>query len=49
MFKEYGRPKWSPKINHLLYADDSILFYLGHLGSIKKMVKVLMDYELTSG
>lgn len=28
-FLGYGLPKWSPKINHLAYADDTILFCLG--------------------
>jgi len=25
-YRGYGMPKWSPKINHLSYADDTILF-----------------------
>lgn len=25
----FGMPKWSPKINHLSYADDTILFGSG--------------------
>ncbi|XP_019242040.1 PREDICTED: uncharacterized protein LOC109222091 [Nicotiana attenuata] len=25
-FKSFGMPKWSPKINHLAYADDTIIF-----------------------
>lgn len=37
-FKGYGLPKWSPKINHLSYADDTILFYLGDRKSIIKMM-----------
>lgn len=28
-FKGYGLPKWSPRINHLVYVDDIILFCLG--------------------
>lgn len=28
-FLGYGLPKWSPKINHLTYADDTILFCSG--------------------
>lgn len=35
-FRGYGMPKWSPKINHLSYADDTILFCSGHKGSMKK-------------
>lgn len=26
-FKGYGLPKWSPNINHLSYADDTIFLY----------------------
>lgn len=42
-------PKWSPKINHLSYTDDTILFCSGHSGSIKKMIKILREYERISG
>lgn len=48
-FRGYGMPKWSPEINHLSYADDTILFCSGHHGSMKKMMKVLKDYEMVSG
>lgn len=43
-------PKWSLKINHLLYADDTILFCSGsgHLG-MKKMIRILREYEKVSG
>lgn len=44
-FIRYEMPKWCPKINHLLYANDTILFCLGHFGSMKKMIKVLREYE----
>lgn len=44
-FKGFGVPKWSPEINHLSYADDTILFYSGHPNSMKKMMKVLRGYE----
>lgn len=26
-FIPYGTPKWSPELNHLAYADDTILFF----------------------
>lgn len=48
MFKGYGMPKWSPKINHLSNMDDVILFYSGHPGSMKKMIKILRYYERIS-
>lgn len=48
-FIGYGLPKWSEKINHLSYADDTILFCSGHKGSIKKMMTVLRRYEKCSG
>lgn len=37
-FVGFGLPKWSPQINHLSYADDTILFESGDRYSIKKMV-----------
>lgn len=42
-------PKWSPNINHLYYVDDTILFCSGHPGSMKKMIRILRDYEYVSG
>ncbi|WMV21122.1 hypothetical protein MTR67_014507 [Solanum verrucosum] len=48
-FKGYGLPKWSPKINHLSYADDTILFCSGERRSVIKMMQVLKEYESTSG
>ncbi|XP_059310243.1 uncharacterized protein LOC132061439 [Lycium ferocissimum] len=48
-FKGYGMPKWSPQINHLSYADDTILFCLAENAFLKKMIKVLGDYEKLPG
>ncbi|WMV24639.1 hypothetical protein MTR67_018024 [Solanum verrucosum] len=48
-FKGYGMPKWSPEINHLSYADDTILFCSGDRVSVIKMMKILKDYEAISG
>ena len=45
----FGLPKWSEQINHLSYAYDTILFCLGHRYSVKKMMKILRDYEEVSG
>ncbi|KAK6783027.1 hypothetical protein RDI58_020823 [Solanum bulbocastanum] len=38
-------PKWSKDINHLSYADDTILFCSGHKKSMRKMMNVLKQYE----
>lgn len=35
-YKGFGLPKWSPEINHLSYADDTILFCSGQSYSMKK-------------
>lgn len=48
-YKGYGMSKWRPIINYLSYANDTILFCSGEAYSIKKMMKVLRDYELVSG
>lgn len=45
MFKGYGMPKWNPKINNFSYASDTILFCSSHPGSMKKMIKILREYE----
>ncbi|KAG5612985.1 hypothetical protein H5410_024266 [Solanum commersonii] len=44
-FRGYGMPKWSPPINHLSYADDTILFCSGEGKSVRKMMGVLRIYE----
>uniref|UniRef100_A0A0V0H3R1 Putative ovule protein n=1 Tax=Solanum chacoense TaxID=4108 RepID=A0A0V0H3R1_SOLCH len=48
-FKGFGMPKWSPKINHLAYADDTILFGSAERQSVIKMMNVLKEYERVSG
>ncbi|XP_060177942.1 uncharacterized protein LOC132607882 [Lycium barbarum] len=48
-FIGYGMPKWSPQINHLSYADDTILFCSGDGYSLKKMMRRLRNYEKASG
>lgn len=48
-FVGYGLPKWSPKVNHLAYADDTIFFGSGDRTSIVKMMKVLKEYEEVAG
>lgn len=48
-FKGYRMPKWSSEINHLAYADDTILFCSRDGTFIIKMMKVLKNYEDISG
>ncbi|XP_060182292.1 uncharacterized protein LOC132611952 [Lycium barbarum] len=47
-FVEYGMPKWSPRINHLSYADDTILFVSADQYSVTLMMRVLNRYEKVS-
>ncbi|KAG5605762.1 hypothetical protein H5410_027254 [Solanum commersonii] len=42
-------PKWSPEINHLSYADDTILFGSTDRYSVRRMMEVLNKYERVSG
>lgn len=48
-FKGYGMSKKSPDINHLSYADDTILFCSGDRSSVIKIMNVLREYEKVSG
>ncbi|XP_055800831.1 uncharacterized protein LOC129870195 [Solanum dulcamara] len=48
-FKGFGMPKWSPKINHLAYADDMIIFTSADVVSLQKIMGILRNYEQTSG
>ncbi|XP_059306203.1 uncharacterized protein LOC132057591 [Lycium ferocissimum] len=48
-FRGYGLPKWSPQINHLSYANDTIMFCSVESKSLKLMMKVLRNYENTPG
>lgn len=48
-YKGFGMPKWSKPINYRSYADDTILFCLGHKDSMEKMKKILRNYEFMSG
>lgn len=48
-FMGYGMPKWSSRINHLVYPYDTILFGSGDKTSIWLTLKVLSDYEKQSG
>ncbi|XP_019256252.1 PREDICTED: uncharacterized protein LOC109234638 [Nicotiana attenuata] len=48
-FCGYGLPKWSPKINHLSYADDMIIFSSSDATSLRLIMEVLAHYESASG
>ncbi|XP_055823945.1 uncharacterized protein LOC129892399 [Solanum dulcamara] len=48
-FKGFGMPNWSPKINHLAYADDMIIFTSADVVSLQKIMRILRNYEQTSG
>ncbi|XP_060177773.1 uncharacterized protein LOC132607707 [Lycium barbarum] len=48
-FKGFGLPKWSPKVNHLAYADDMIIFSSADIMSLQLIMEVLGKYEATSG
>ncbi|XP_075102115.1 uncharacterized protein LOC142177432 [Nicotiana tabacum] len=44
-FCGFGMPKWSPKINHLAYADDMIIFSSSDETSLMLIMQVLKAYE----
>lgn len=48
-FIGYGLARWSQRINHLSYADDTIIFCSANKRSIKMMMSVLREYERVSG
>ncbi|XP_075097905.1 uncharacterized protein LOC107806484 [Nicotiana tabacum] len=48
-FIGFGRPKWTDPLNHLAYADDTIIFALAHQDSLMKLMVVLVNYEKISG
>ncbi|XP_070021738.1 uncharacterized protein [Nicotiana sylvestris] len=48
-FCGFGMPKWSPKINHLSYADDMIIFPSSDETSLMLIMQVLNAYEVASG
>lgn len=39
----YGLPKWSAKLNHLAYADDTIIFASVNRYSLKRIMLILQD------
>ncbi|XP_075100498.1 uncharacterized protein LOC142176491 [Nicotiana tabacum] len=48
-FCGFGMPKWSPKINHLVYADDMIIFSSSDETPLMLIMQVLNAYEAASG
>ncbi|XP_019229533.1 PREDICTED: uncharacterized protein LOC109210559 [Nicotiana attenuata] len=48
-FCGFGLPKWSPKINHLAYADDTIIFCSSDATSLRLVMEILYLYEAASG
>ncbi|XP_019234735.1 PREDICTED: uncharacterized protein LOC109215174 [Nicotiana attenuata] len=48
-FCVFGLPKWSLKINHLAYADDTIIFSSSDARSLQLIMQILAAYETASG
>ncbi|KAH0696122.1 hypothetical protein KY290_013483 [Solanum tuberosum] len=48
-FKGFGMPKWSDQINHLAYANDTIIFVSANKKSVEMVMTTLHKYELQSG
>ncbi|XP_070045267.1 uncharacterized protein [Nicotiana tomentosiformis] len=48
-FKGYRMPKWTDPLNHLAYADDTIIYVSTNLYLLRKVMEVLTLYEQTSG
>lgn len=48
-FCGFGLPKWSPKINHLAYADDTIIISSSYASSLQLVMEVLNVYKVASG
>ncbi|XP_060195138.1 uncharacterized protein LOC132624361 [Lycium barbarum] len=49
IFSGFGMPKWSPYINHLAYADDTIIFASAKEESLRLVMEKLASYESVSG
>nr|XP_016440692.1 PREDICTED: uncharacterized protein LOC107766425 [Nicotiana tabacum] len=48
-FVGFGIHKWSDPLNHLAYADDTIIFASAHPPSLRKIMAALGNYEKISG
>ncbi|XP_059291469.1 uncharacterized protein LOC132044948 [Lycium ferocissimum] len=44
-FRSYGMPKWSANLNHLAYADDTIIFSSANDTSLQLIMGILQEYE----
>ncbi|XP_060194987.1 uncharacterized protein LOC132624185 [Lycium barbarum] len=49
MYRGFGMPKWSAYLNHMAYADDTIIFTSAGRYSLKLVMEVLLNYETISG
>ncbi|XP_070028670.1 secreted RxLR effector protein 78-like [Nicotiana tabacum] len=47
-FIGYGMSEWTDPLNHLVYADDTIIFASADLYSLSKVVEVLTLYETSN-
>nr|XP_016466227.1 PREDICTED: uncharacterized protein LOC107788988 [Nicotiana tabacum] len=47
-FCGFGLPKWSPKVNYLVYIDDTIIFSSSDATSLQLIMEVLTSYEVAS-
>ncbi|WMV19930.1 hypothetical protein MTR67_013315 [Solanum verrucosum] len=45
----YGLPKCSDNLNHLVYADDTIIFTSSNKYSLERIMEYLQEYETESG
>ena len=45
----FGLSKRSPKLIHLLFADDSLLFYRSNRSECQKVLEILAQYESLLG
>lgn len=49
VYKSFRLPKWSDHINHLAYADDTIIFTSADGISLDLLMNILREYEKQSG